>query len=194
MRFGFTGTADADFDDADEFVPEHLPLPGAFLQGHDVLVGDDHVAVHATAHEVFEERGVYDVTFGYNLARLDRDPRHPEAGYRYARETGNPAVLRADFTPTTPFCPQSDSLTRASFLAWNALDDRHEFDLVRVRVAESHAEADRINDRLARMEERYEESGDLPAPGDGGPTGGAADAAGAGAGDATSDDAPASPF
>lgn len=157
------------FDDAGEFVPDHLPDPGPFLDDHDVLTGAAHVAVHETARECFEERGVYDVTFDYNLARLNLDARHPDSGYRYAVDAEDPAVLRAEFTPTTRFCPQSDALATGSFHAWNAEDGpAHEFDRVRVRLAPMHDASGRINDRLAALE------GDAsPATGDAPGTGGA---------------------
>ncbi|MFB6156702.1 MAG: hypothetical protein ABEJ34_02535 [Haloferacaceae archaeon] len=144
------GTDEASgFDDVDEFVPEHLPEPGPFLDGGAVLTGEDHVAFHRTTREVFEERGVYDITFGYNLARLNLDRRHPDAGFRYA-ESGD--VLLAEFTPTTEFCPQSGTLTKGALRAWNGLSDRHGYDAVRVRVAPMHHESDRINGRLADLE------------------------------------------
>lgn len=157
---------EGDFDDYDAFVPEHLPEPGAFLDGHRVLTGRDHAAVHRLTRERFEERTVYDVTFGYNLARLNLDTRHPDAGYRYAVETDDPGVLRAEFTPTTEFCPQSDTLATASFRAWNAdgVGSPHEFDLVRVRVAPMHEASERINGRLAELEAAYREDGCVPEP------------------------------
>ena len=145
---------DGDFDDYDSFVPEHLPDPGPFLDGHAVLTGRDHAAVHRLTREQFEERTVYDVTFGYNLARLNLDTRHPDAGYRYAVDADDPTTLRAEFTPTTEFCPQSETLTTASFRAWNAegVGSSHEFDRVRVRIAPMHDASDRINERLAELE------------------------------------------
>jgi len=182
---GFPDIGDpAGFDDEDAFVPEHLPEPGPFLEGHEVLVGDDHLAFHRTARDCFEERGVYDMTFGYNLARLNRDQRHPNAGFRYAVETADaggdgvvsrldvaaPAVLRAEFTPTTPFCPQSDTLTVGSFRAWNGLADRHDYDIVRVRVHPMHQGSGGINSKLARLEERFVETGALGAIADPGRT------------------------
>jgi len=153
---------DASFDPPDAFVPEHLPDPGPFLVDAHVLAGGDHCAFHDVTREVFEERGVYDVTFGYNLARLNRDRRHPDAGYRYAEESA--AVLRAEFTPTTPFCPQSRALTTGSFRAWNALRERHGYDLVRVRVAPSHQESAAINDALDALETEFRETGSVPEP------------------------------
>jgi hypothetical protein len=119
--------ADDTFDEYDEFVPEHLPEPGAFLDGHDALVGEDHLDFHDLTRDLFEERGVYDTTFGYNLARLNLDTRHLKAGYRYAVETnggdGSAAddhlVLRAEFTPTTEpsvtagWTPRSPTSARA---------------------------------------------------------------------------------
>lgn len=167
------------FDGYDEFVREHLPEPGEALHGHDVLADQRHVAFHRLTHDLFEERGVFDMTFGYNLARLNLDPRHTDAGYRYAEEREPPAespdgdldrVLRAEFTPTTPFCPQSDTLTRGSFRAWNGLGDRHEYDLVRVRVAESHHRAAEINIALRGMEEAFLESGTVESEGPSGST------------------------
>ena len=156
---------DATFDPAGAFVPAHLPEPGPFLGDHAALTGEAHLAVHATARGVFEERTVYDMTFGYNLARLNRDTRHPDAGYRYAEATE--ATLRAEFTPTTPFCPQSETLTVGSFRAWNGLADRHAYDLVRVRVHPMHHRADRINDRLADLEARFRETGEVAPAGEG---------------------------
>jgi len=176
------GGSDDTFDSYDEFVPEHVPVPGDFLDGHDVLDGHEHLAVHRLARELFEERAVYDMTFGYNLARLNTDRRHPDAGYRYAVERpeavdddlptpdvsdpdrDEPRVLRAEFTPTTAFCPQSDTLTRGSLRAWNGLADRHEFDLVRVRVAPMHQRATEINAALGETEATLVETGELPEP------------------------------
>ena len=149
------------FDEWDAFVPEHLPEPGPFLEGHEVLTGEAHVAFRATTREVFEARGVYDATFGYNLARLDLDTRHPDAGFRYATERDDPSVLRTEFTPTTRFCPQGDALAKGAFRAWNGLDDEHEYDLVRVRVAPTHDEAERIDAALSRLEEAYRETGEV---------------------------------
>lgn len=80
------------------------------------------------------------MTFGYNLAKLNRDTRHADAGYRYAVDADDPSVLRAEFSPTTEFCPQSDTLTKGSFRAWNALSDPHGDDLwVRLPTATSKA-------------------------------------------------------
>ncbi|MDH5019966.1 hypothetical protein [Halobacterium rubrum] len=153
---------------AGEFDPSVEPTPGDFLDDHDVLDGDDHVAFHETTRELFEERGVYDMTFGYNLADLNRDTRHTEAGYRYAEDADDPDVLLAEFTPTTPFCPQSETLTVGSFRAWNALADRHGYDLVRVRVAPMHQRSGDINDALADLEAEFRETGELPEPDQGG--------------------------
>lgn len=156
----FGGGDDSDlFDDSTEFVPEHLPEPGAFLEGHDVLTGDDHAGFHELTRELFEERSVYDMTFDYNLARLNLDSRHPDAGYRYAEQSGDAGVLRAEFSPTTAFCPQTHTLTIGSFRAWNGLSERHGYDLVRVRVADSHHESEAVNERLVELEDRYRETG-----------------------------------
>ena len=148
-------------DDDGEFGPEHLPDRGPFLEGHDVLIDDAHAAFHETTRELFEERTVYDMTFNYNLARLNLDTRHPDAGYRYAEEAGDPSILRAEFTPTTAFCPQTHTLTIGSFRAWNGLSDRHEYDLVRVRAAPSHHQSDAVNDRLIELETAFEETGSI---------------------------------
>ncbi|MFB6096006.1 MAG: hypothetical protein ABEJ74_01295 [Haloferacaceae archaeon] len=148
------------YDDYDEFVPDHIPRPGQFLEGQDVLTGEDHVAFHRITRDVFEERSVYDMTFNYNLAKLNLDTRHTGAGYRYAEEVDDPNVLRAEFTPTTPFCPQTHTLTIGSFRAWNGLSDRHESDLVRVRADEMHHRSEEINDQLADIERTYRETGD----------------------------------
>ncbi|MFC7324285.1 hypothetical protein ACFQMF_06785 [Halorubrum rutilum] len=155
------GGSEPEFDDPDEFVPEHVPEPGAFLTDHDVLAGEDHVAVHRHARDAFEEYGVYDATFGYNLARLNLDPRHPDAGFRYAEEADDPTTLRAEFTPTTRFCPQAEPLAVGAFRAFDAVGD-HGYDLVRVRVDPSLNGSEAVNDRLARMA-----SGGEPPAGDG---------------------------
>lgn len=150
------------FDSYDEFVPDHLPRPGSFLTGHILLTGTPHTAFHRLTRELFEERGVYDVTFGYNLARLNLDQSHDSAGFRYAVDATDQTVLRAEFTPTTAFCPQAETLAVASLRAWNGERDRHEFDLVRVRVAEMHAHSAAINDQLEGLEERVGETGSVP--------------------------------
>jgi hypothetical protein len=158
----FGGADDSSlFDEYDEFVTENNPSPGWFLEDHDLLAEDAHIEFHQTTKELFENRGVYDMTFGYNLARLNLDTRHPNAGYRYAEEADDTSVLRAEFTPTTPFCPQSDTLTKGSFRAWNDLSDRHEYDIVRVRVAQMHHRSDEINNALAELEESYRETGSV---------------------------------
>jgi len=159
QRLGSTGDT---FDDEGTFAPEHLPEPGAFLDGHDVLTDGDHTEFHAATWEIFEERGVYDMTFGYNLAKLNLDTRHPEAGFRYAEEQAD--VLRAEFTPTTEFCPAGNSLAIGAFRAWNGLSDRHDYDLVRVRVAKMHNESASLNDDLERLELILQEEGEVPGP------------------------------
>lgn len=158
----FGGSDQADlFDDYGEFVPDHIPEPGPFLEGHDVLTGDAHVTFHEVTKEVFEQRGVYDMTFNYNLARLNLDTRHENAGYRYAEEAGCNSVLRAEFTPTTPFCPQTHTLTKGSFRAWNGERDRHGYDLVKVRAAPMHHQSEGINAQLAERESQFRETGDV---------------------------------
>lgn len=149
MPFEFT-RLNAGFDTYDTYVPDSLPEPGPFLQEGEILVGREHAAFHRLTRWLFEERGVYDVTFGYNLARLNLDRQHPDAGFRYALES--PSVLRAEFTPTTAFCPQTDTLTRGSFRAWNGLSERHEYDRVRVRVHPDHQESRRVNEALTELE------------------------------------------
>jgi hypothetical protein len=164
------------FDGYDEFVPEHIPRPGGFLEPHDLLTGADHVAFHRLTRECFEDRTVYDMTFNYNLARLNLDTRHESAGYRYATERDGAGetvedadrVLRAEFTPTTPFCPQTHTLTIGSFRAWNGLADRHEYDLVRVRAAPMHHQSGAINEQLAELETTYLETGAVTADPEGG--------------------------
>lgn len=170
-----------EFDPADEFVPEHVPAVDPFLADHDVLEGDEHVTVHQHAADAFEEHGVYDATFGYNLARLNRDPRHPDAGFRYAAERDDPTTLRATFTPTTEFCPQAEPLAVGAYRALNAAD-AHGYDHVRVRVDDSLHGSDGINDRLERFETGEEEP-----PASGGDEGG-------GAGGSIGGPAPRSPF
>jgi len=172
---------DETFDEYDEFRPDHLPVPGPALQGADVLTGEEHCAFHRLTRDIFEERGVYDATFGYNLARLNLDSRHPDAGWRYARltdesaagdgaadgdeatdGTGDADVLVAEFTPTTEFCPQSESLTVGAFRAWNGLSDRHDFDRVSVALAPMHHESTAINEKLRDLEDRLDADGDVP--------------------------------
>jgi hypothetical protein len=189
------GGADDHFGRYDAFEADRLPEPGPFLDGHDVLTGAPHAAFHRLTRALFEARAVYDVTFDYNLARLNLDERHAEAGYRYAVERPDAAdalvgegadrVLRAEFTPTTEFCPQTTTLTVGAFRAWNGLAERHEYDLVRVRVAPSHQQADAVNDRLAALEREFLAAGELPEPEDRPEAPAGADAVG---GDAT--DAP----
>lgn len=167
------------FESYDGLSPDSEPIPGPFLEDHDVLAGREHAAFHRLTRELFEERKVYDMTFNYNLARLNLDTRHKSAGYRYARERpdgddtidadGVDRVLRADFTPTTPFCPQTHTLTIGSFRAWNGLADRHEYDLVRVRAAPMHHQSDAINEQLAELETTYLETGDVEANPEDGP-------------------------
>lgn len=154
------GGADDDvFDEKGIYVPEHLPEPGAFLDGHEVLSGEKHLAVHAGSRERFEEYGVYDATFGYNLAQLNRDSRHPDAGLRYAVDAAAADVLRVEFTPTTAFCPQSGTLVTGIFRAWNA--DESDYRLVSVRVAPMHQHSEATNAKLADLEERYLETGEV---------------------------------
>jgi hypothetical protein len=157
--FGGSDEDDTLFTDSNEFDAEYIPEPSDFLDGHELLTGAAHVDFHQIAETVFEERGVYDMTFGYNLAQLNQDTRHPNAGYRYAEDADEPSVLRAEFTPTTPFCPQSDTLTKGSFRAWNGLSDHHEYDIVRIRVADMHHRSETINEALQEMEQEFRESG-----------------------------------
>jgi hypothetical protein len=169
-----TDAGDSDvFDTYDAYAPQHLPEPGPFLEDCAVLTGEDHAAFHRLTRSVFEDRGVYDITFGYNLARLNLDRRHEDAGFRYGLHTsdappGVPVegfdggrVLHAEFTPTTAFCPQSEQLTKGAFRAWNGLADRHEYDLVRVRVHPMHQRAVEINAGLEALENAYCEDGSL---------------------------------
>lgn len=159
--FGLGGSDDETFDEQGAFVPENIPDAGPFLKGHDVLTGRDHIELHAHAREAFEQYGVYDATFGYNLARLNLDRRHPDAGLRYAWDADNPCNLRVEFTPTTPFCPQSESLTRGTFRALTATADHATYESVQVRVHPMHHTADDINDALKQGEEQYAETGSL---------------------------------
>lgn len=183
--FGASGDEDDLFDEDDEFVPTHIPAPGPFLEDHRLLIGDDHIGFHQTTWELFEDRGVYDMTFNYNLARLNLDTRHKNAGYRYAVEDdgaddaidgeGVDRILRAEFTPTTPFCPQTHTLTIGSFRAWNGLADRHDYNLVRVRSHPMHHDSEAINEQLAEIEAVYRETGEMPDPAEPGDSGGGID-------------------
>ena len=136
-------------------MPESLPHSGPFPTDNDILMGADHLAFHRFARSLFETRGVYDMTFGYNLARLNIDRRHQDAGFRCARQDDDDrSVLRAEFTPTRAFCPQSDTLTTGAMRAFNRETGRHEHDVVRVRVAPMHNEATGINRKLKQQEAR----------------------------------------
>ena len=137
------------FDESDEFVPDHLPDPGPALDDHEVLTGEDHVRVHRIARDVFEIRGVYDSTFGYNLAKLNLDHRHPNAGFRYG--VTDDGILVAEFTPTTPFCPQSSVLTTAAHRAWNGEREKHDFDSVEIRVDPMHQHSEAVNEKLQSL-------------------------------------------
>jgi hypothetical protein len=159
------GGNEPEFDPDDAFVSEHIPDPGSFLEGHETLVEDEHVAVHRHAADAFEEHGVYDATFGYNLAQLNRDPRHTDAGFRYAEEREDPATLRAEFTPTTAFCPQAEPLAVGALRALNAVD-AHGYDQVRVRVDETLNGSEAVNEQLERLESD-ETDADIDPAGDG---------------------------
>lgn len=149
---------DDSFDGYDEYAPSTLPKPGWFLSDHDVLVDDEHIQFHQTTRDIFEEVKLYDVSFDYNLARLNLDTRHPNAGFRYAVETESSSTLRAEFSPKTQFCPQSLTITKGSFRAWNRLLEHHDYDLVRVRIDRMHYKADTINDILRQQEKAYLQS------------------------------------
>lgn len=166
--FGLGESDEETFDEEGTFAPENIPEPGPFLQDHEVLSGRDHVALHAHARRAFDEYGVYDATFGYNLTRLNLDRRHPDAGLRYARDADDPETLLVEFTPTTPFCPQSESLTRGTFRALTATSDEREYERVMVRVHPMHNAADGINEALERAEEQFAETGSLDAVSRGG--------------------------
>lgn len=161
--FGLGSSGDDCFDDEGEYVPANIPESGPYLEGHTLLTDDAHVELHDHAREAFEEFGVYDATFGYNLARLNLDRRHPDAGLRYALDRDDERVLRVEFTPTTPFCPQSESLTRGTFRALTATRERADYEQVRVRVHPMHHAADGINESLERGEEQFAETGSLDA-------------------------------
>lgn len=166
--FGLGSDDEETFDEQGTFNEENVPEVGPFIEDHDVLAGRDHIEIHAHAREAFEQYGVYDATFGYNLARLNLDRRHPDAGLRYARDADDPSVLRVEFTPTTPFCPQSESLTRGTFRALTATADHATYESVQVRVHPMHNTADGINDALRRGEEQYAETGSFDAVSRGG--------------------------
>lgn len=150
-------------DEWDQYIPDHLPEPGPYLDGHDVLTGDDHVAIHTAVRDVFELRGVYDVAYDYNLARLNIDRRYPDAGLRYAIDADDSTHLRVEFTPSTEFCPQAASLAPAAFRALWA-EGVKEYDQVTVRIAPAHHIADSINEALEGLEATARESGSLPPP------------------------------
>jgi hypothetical protein len=162
--FGRNESGEPEFDGDDEFVPDYLPEPGPHLTDHEILAGEEHVAVHRMVGDVFEDRGVSDSTFGYNLATLNLDPRHPDAGFRYAienrgdDESDADAILHVEFTPTTAVCPQGDVLATAASRALNGLADRHRFDRVAVHVAPIHQDSDAINEKLDGMTLEEKES------------------------------------
>ena len=161
-RLPFGGDVDEQFDSPDAFDPDHLPNPGPFLTEHDVLNGDAHVSFHDITTEIFARRGVYDMTFGYNLAKVNLDRRHPGAGYRYARDRDDPRIVRAAFTPTTPFCPQAHTLATGSFRAWNGLRDEYDYDRVRVRIDAMHHDSASINEMLSGLEAELDRTGMIP--------------------------------
>lgn len=137
------------FDEYDDFVPEHLPEPGPALSESELLTDSEHVRVHKIARDVFEMRGVYDSTFGYNLAKLNLDHRHLDAGFRYG--VMDDATLIAEFTPTTPFCPQSSVLTTAAHRAWNGESDEHDFETVAIRIDPMHQHSEAVNEKLIEL-------------------------------------------
>lgn len=52
------------FGEYEQFDPEYIPESGWFLSGHNVLVDDAHTEFHEVTKEIFDDRGVYDMTFG----------------------------------------------------------------------------------------------------------------------------------
>ncbi len=160
---GNDGNGDDDpYTSYETYRPEFLPEPGPSLDGHRVLTDDEHIAFHQLTREVFDERGVYDMTFGYNLAKLNLDTRHPDAGFRYALNSENDSILHAEFTPTTPFCPQSDTLSIGAFRAWNGLTERHEYDIVQVSLANTHHRSENINAELRALADEFSTTGSVP--------------------------------
>lgn len=137
------------FDAYDEFVPDHIPDPGPALSESELLTDSEHVRVHKIARDVFEMRGVYDSTFGYNLAKLNLDHRHQDAGFRYA--VTDDRTLIAEFTPTTPFCPQSSVLTTAAHRAWNGESEEHDFETVEIRIDPMHQHSEAVNEKLIEL-------------------------------------------
>ncbi len=110
--------------------------------------------------DLFDERGVYDVTFGYNLARLNLDRRHPDAGFRYAEDRDDPSVLLAEFTPTTRFARSRDAHRRRVPRVERAVGPP------RLRPSPSprepsHHQSASINDQLQELETRYRQTGEL---------------------------------
>ena len=147
------GSPDSDiFDVAESFVEFHLPEPDCILRQYHVLTGDQHVSVHRTAIKIFDAAGIIDPTFGYNLAWLNFDSRYPNAGFRYAESEGDETRLYVSFTPTTHFCPVSDTLALGVSRAWNN-SSAHDYAHVIVRVARMHQLSDEINRTLAELEE-----------------------------------------
>jgi hypothetical protein len=79
-------SSDDGFETYDSFLTAEVPEPGPFVQCQEIFAGTEDAAFHRLSKRLFDDRGVYDVTFGYKLARLNLDPRHPGNGYRYAIE------------------------------------------------------------------------------------------------------------
>ncbi len=156
-----TGSDGGDsFDEPETSVSARILEPGSFLEGHDVRADGDHAAFHDLTRELFEGRGVYDGTVGYNLARVNLDRRHPDAGSRYAVDADDRTVLRAEFSPTTEFCPQADAFVTGAFRTWNCLRSRREYDLVRVRVRSTHHQSTALDEALESLETRFVETGE----------------------------------
>ena len=150
MRWLRKSTGEDHFDPIGTFVPENIPEIGDHLEAHDVLDGDRHIAVHQCARDLYETFGVYDMTFGYNLADLNRDRRHPDAGCRYAESATENDVLLIAFTPTTEFCPAAEPLAVGMARAWNR-SETAPYGLVRVRVSPMYHASETLNRRLRDM-------------------------------------------
>ncbi|MFB6283324.1 MAG: hypothetical protein ABEK59_05230 [Halobacteria archaeon] len=157
--FNRNGTEkDQNFVPKERYEPEYLPEPSDVLEGYQVLTGEEHTGLHSVIRGIFEERKVYDMTFNYNLARLNLDTRHPRAGLRYAEKDENTVLI--EFTPTTEFCPQAETLAKAVFVSTNDLSEKHGYELVEVRVR-NHEKSVAINRLLTEKLDRYRKEGSI---------------------------------
>lgn len=63
-----------------------------------------------TDEATVQEVGVYDMTFGYNLAQFNFDHRHPSAGYRYTEDIVERGTLHPNHAVLSAEPPTDDRL------------------------------------------------------------------------------------